>query len=253
MKLDSYWLDTAPPFVGLAEAAARKGASIYESATVSGLERLSGGSHRVTCTRGVIEAKQVLVATGATQLGPFGRLRRRMAPVGSFIIVTEPLEPAVLDVLLPKRRCYVTSKNIGNYFRATSDSRLLFGGRARFAMSSPRSDQKSGHVLRATLAQLFPGLSCVRVNYCWGALVDMTADRLPRAGEHEGLFYSMGYSGHGVQMSVQMGQIMADVLDGRADVNPWRELDWPAIPGHFGKPWFRPLVGAYYRLLDILH
>jgi len=239
--------------VGLAQAAARRGASIYESATVTGLERLSGGSHRVTCARGVIEARQVLLATGVTQVGPFGWFRRRMAPVGSFIIVTEPLDVAVLDRLLPKRRCYVTSKNIGNYFRVTPDNRLLFGGRARFAMSNPRSDQKSGHVLRSTLGQLFPELSRVRVDYCWGGLVDMTADRLPRAGEHEGLFYSMGYSGHGVQMSVRMGQIMTDVLDGRAAANPWRELDWPPIPGHFGKPWFLPFVGAYYRLQDILY
>ncbi len=239
--------------VGLAEAAARKGASIHESAAVIGLERLPGGSHLVTCTRGVIEARQVLLATGATQVGPFGWFRRRIAPVGSFIIVTEPLELAVLDRLLPKRRCYVTSKNIGNYFRATPDNRLLFGGRARFAMSNPRSDQKSGHVLCKALAGVFPELSRVRIDYCWGGLVDMTADRLPRAGEHDGLFYSMGYSGHGVQMSVRMGQIMADVLEGRTDANPWRDLGWPPIPGHFGKPWFLPLVGAYYRLQDVLH
>jgi glycine/D-amino acid oxidase-like deaminating enzyme len=145
----------------------------------------------------------------------------------------------------------VTSKNVGNYFRATSDNRLLFGGRARFAMSNPRSDAKSGDVLRATLAQVFPELARVRVDYCWGGLVDITADRLPRAGEHEGLFYSMGYSGHGVQMSVHMGQVMAEVMNGRTDANPWG-LDWPAIPGHFGKPWFLPMVGAYYRVLDIL-
>ena len=239
--------------VGLAEAAARQGTRIYESAAVTGLERLPGGTHRVSCGRGVIEARQVLLATGATRIGPFAWFRRRIVPVGSFIIVTEPLEPAVLDRLLPKRRCYVTSKNIGNYFRATPDNRLLFGGRARFAMSNPRSDRKSGQVLRGALTQLFPELSDVRVDYCWGGLVDMTADRLPRAGEHDGLFYSMGYSGHGVQMSVRMGQIMADVLEGRADANPWRDLGWPAIPGHFGKPWFLPLVGAYYRVQDILH
>jgi glycine/D-amino acid oxidase-like deaminating enzyme len=239
--------------VGLAEAAARRGARIYQSAAVTGLKRRSGSTYRVTSTRGTVEAAQVLLATGSTSNGPFGWFQRRMAPVGSFIIVTEPLAPALLDRLLPTRRSYVTSKNIGNYFRATCDNRLLFGGRARFAMSNPRSDEKSGHILRATLAQVFPELSRVRIDYCWGGLVDMTADRLPRAGEHEGLFYSMGYSGHGVQMSVQMGQIMADVMDGRGDANPWRELEWPPIPGHFGKPWFLPVVGAYYRLQDILH
>ena len=91
----------------------------------------------------------------------------------------------------------------------------------------------------------------MRIDYCWGGLVDITADRLPRAGEHDGLFYSMGYSGHGVQMSVHMGQIMADVMEGKTNSNPW-QLDWPAIPGHFGKPWFLPMVGAYYRVLDVL-
>jgi glycine/D-amino acid oxidase-like deaminating enzyme len=239
--------------VGLAEAAARSGARIYESAAVTGLERPSRGAYRITSTRGTVEATQVLLATGTTSVGPFGWFRRRMAPVGSFIVVTEPLEPALLDRLLPTRRSYVTSKNIGNYFRATSDNRLLFGGRARFAMSNPRSDEKSGHILRATLAQVFPELRGVRIDYCWGGLVDMTADRLPRAGEHEGMFYAMGYSGHGVQMSVHMGQVMADVMEGRADANPWRQLEWPPIPGHFGKPWFLPVVGAYYRLQDILH
>lgn len=52
--------------------------------------------------------------------------------------------------------------------------------------------------------------------------------------------------------SVRMGQSMADVMDGRTNTNPWRDLDWPALPGHFGKPWFLPLVGAHYRLEDIL-
>jgi glycine/D-amino acid oxidase-like deaminating enzyme len=239
--------------VGLAEAASRSGARIYESAAVTALERLSTDAYRITSTRGTVEATQVLLATGTTSVGPFGWFRRRMAPVGSFIVVTEPLERALLDRLLPTRRSYVTSKNIGNYFRATPDNRLLFGGRARFAMSNPRSDEKSGRVLRAALAQAFPELRGVRIDYCWGGLVDMTADRLPRAGQHEAMYYAMGYSGHGVQMSVHMGQVMADVMEGRAEANPWRRLEWPPIPGHFGKPWFLPVVGAYYRLQDILH
>ncbi|MDB6100035.1 MAG: ordL [Gammaproteobacteria bacterium] len=239
--------------VGLAEAASRSGARIYESAAVTGFERRSRDAYQITSSRGTVETTQVLLATGTTSVGPFGWFRRRMAPVGSFIIVTEPLERALLDQLLPTRRSYVTSKNIGNYFRATPDNRLLFGGRARFAMSNPRSDEKSGQILQATLARTFPQLRGVRIDYCWGGLVDMTADRLPRAGEHEGMYYAMGYSGHGVQMSVHMGQMMADVMEGRTDANPWRQLEWPPIPGHFGKPWFLPVVGAYYRLQDILH
>lgn len=239
--------------VGLAQAAARHGARIYESAAVTALHRLSDKGYRITSARGTIDAAQVLVATGSTSNGPFGWFQRRLAPIGSFIVVTEPLDTALLGRLLPTRRSYVTSKNIGNYFRATPDQRLLFGGRARFAMSNPRSDVKSGHILRATLAEIFPELAQVRIDYCWGGLVDMTADRLPRAGEHQGMYYSLGYSGHGVQMSVHMGQVMADVMEGRSECNPWRQLDWPAIPGHLAKAWFLPLVGAYYRVQDILH
>lgn len=239
--------------VGLAQAAVRAGARIYEQAAVTRLARIEGERHAITCTRGTLVADRVLVATGASQHGPFAWFRRRIAPVGSFIVVTEPLPDAQLNRLFPHRRAYVTSRQIGNYFRVTPDNRLLFGGRARFAMSSPRSDAKSGEILRAGMAGYFPELADVRLDYCWGGLVDITADRLPRAGQHDGLYYSMGYSGHGVQMSVHMGRVMADVLYGAAASNPWRELDWPAMPGHFGHAWFLPFVGAYYRMQDFLH
>ena len=238
--------------VGLAQAAVRAGARVFENMTVGAIERTAGG-FRVTSSGGTIEAGQVLLATGNSSRGPFAHFRRRLVSVGSFIIVTEPLEDALLERLVPNRRNYVTTKNIGNYFRVTPDQRLLFGGRARFALSNPKSDAKSGRILAATMAGVFPELARTRVDYCWGGLVDMTADRLPRAGQHEGMFYSLGYSGHGVQMSVHMGQMMADVMAGQPERNPWRSLDWPAIPGYHGKAWFLPLVGAYYKLQDRLH
>lgn len=239
--------------IGLAEAAARRGARIYEGSTVTGLERLSGRGHRLRTARGSVEAAQVLVATGSSRPGPLSWFRRRIVPVGSFIVATEPLGANAIAKLLPHRRNYVTTRVIGNYFRATPDDRLLFGGRARFAMSGALSDAKSGVILRKTMETVFPQLRGVRLDYCWGGLLDMTMDRLPRAGEHRGLLYSMGYSGHGVQMSVHMGQVMADLMGGGARSSPWLELGWHAIPGNFGDPWFLPLVGTYYRVQDMLH
>jgi glycine/D-amino acid oxidase-like deaminating enzyme len=238
--------------VGLAEAAARHGARIHQFMPVTRLERRTGQAFRVHTPRGAIEARQVLIATGVSRRGPFSYFRRRIVPVGSFIVATEPLPPALAKRLMPNRRNYTTTKNINNYFRLTADDRLIFGGRARFAQSDPQSDLKSGRILEATMADLFPDLRGIRLDYCWGGLVDMTRDRLPRAGERDGLYYSMGYSGHGAQMSVHMGHLMAEVMGGDATANPWRELDWPAIPGYFGWPWFLPLVGAYYRLKDKL-
>jgi glycine/D-amino acid oxidase-like deaminating enzyme len=239
--------------VGLAEASIKRGARLFESTPVTNVTRDTDGSFRVATHRGSVSAKHVLAATGCTTHGgPFGWIRRRIVPVGSFIIVTEPLGRDAIKGLVPSRRNYVTTMNIGNYFRPTSDDRLLFGGRARFAMSSKKSDAKSGEILADMLAQVFPQLRDVKIDYCWGGLVDMTRDRFPRAGERNGIHYSMGYSGHGVQMAVHMGQAMADAIDGRPERNPWRELAWPAIPGHFGPPWFLPFVGAYYRVKDRL-
>ena len=235
---------------GLAEAAARAGSRIYEHAEVTAAARAANGKWQLATTRGRIEANQVLLATGSVTRGPFGWFRRRYIPIGSFIIATEPLDDRLLASVMPGGRTATTSKHIGNYFRLSPDSRLIFGGRARFAMSSPRSDAKSGPILERAMHEVFPQLRHTRIDYCWGGLVDMTADRLPRAGQHDGLYYAIGYSGHGTQMSVHMGQVMADVMDGKPEANPFRDLAWPPIPGHFGPPWFLPLVGLYYRALD---
>ena len=240
--------------IGLATAAAKRGARIYDHAVVTKLVRLNGAKHRVTTPRGTFDADAVLLATGATRHGAmggtFGWLRRRIVPIGSFIIVTAPLSQAQVQATMPGRRNYTTTLNLGHYFRLTADNRLVFGGRARFAMSGSKSDLKSGEILRADLARMFPTLVDMPIDYCWGGLVDMTADRLPRAGDRNGVHYAMGYSGHGVQMSVHMGMIMADILLGKPTVNPWRDLPWTAVPGHFGTPWFLPIVGAYYRYRD---
>lgn len=173
-------------------------------------------------------------------------------PIGSFIVVTEPLGAERVQALLRERRTYVTVANIHHYFRLTPDHRLVFGGRARFAVSSPTSDARSGDILRAGMLEMFPQLQGVRIDYCWGGLVDMTQDRLPHAGERNGVYYSMGYSGHGTQMSVLMGERMAAVMAGDTAANPWQDRDWRAIPGHVGPPWFLPVVGLYYQLKDRL-
>jgi glycine/D-amino acid oxidase-like deaminating enzyme len=236
---------------GLAEAAARRGVAVHEHTPMTGLRAVAGG-HWIDTPKGSLHASQVLLASGVSQAGPLGWVRRRIVPVGAFLIVTEPLPTPILDRLLPRRRMAVDTKNLVNYFRTTPDNRLLFGGRARFAISNPTSDEKSGEILRASLHDVFPELRSTRIDYCWGGMVDMTRDRLPRAGERNGVYYSMGYSGHGTQMATLMGTVMAEVMDGRTELNPWKDFAWPAIPGHVGPPWFLPLVGAYYRLKDKL-
>ena len=236
--------------VGLAAAAVRHGAAIFENAAVTTRQH-TAGRHQLTTARGRLTADSVFLATGAYTTPNFGYFTRRIVTVGSFIIATRPLDAAEIAATMPANRTCVTSMNIGNYFRLSPDNRLIFGGRARFsATSDQQSDAKSGAILRAALAEIFPALARVEIDYCWGGLLDMTQDRYPRAGCQDGVWYAMGYSGHGAQISTHLGMIMADAILGREDRNPMKGVDWPAVPGHFGKPWFLPLVGLYYKTLD---
>ncbi|QOV34464.1 FAD-binding oxidoreductase [Streptomyces ferrugineus] len=237
---------------GLAEAAARLGVTLHEKAPVEKVERLGGTRHELVTARGTVEADQVLVATSGYTRRPLRWHQVRLAPVGSFIIVTEPLGKDVCDALLPNRRMSSNTLNLLNYFRITPDHRLLFGGRARFALPDQQSDAKSGRILHKAMTETFPQLTNTRVDYCWGGLVDMSMDRMVHAGEHNGLFYSLGYSGHGVQMATYMGKQMAEYMNGTPSANPWRDLPFRRIPGHFGPPWFLPFAGAYYKFKDLI-
>lgn len=235
---------------GLAAAAVRHGAVIFENALVTQRRQNDGRTELVT-SRGTILADTVILATGAYTTKDFAYFRRRIIPVGSFIIATRPLCENEIAATMPGNRTYVTSMNIGNYFRLAPDRRMIFGGRARFsATSDQRSDVKSGEILRASLAKLFPHLARVEIDYCWGGLVDMTQDRFPRAGFADGVWFAMGYSGHGAQMSTQMGVLLADAIMGKGDRNPIKGLEWPTIAGYSGRPWFMPIVGLYYKMLD---
>lgn len=241
---------------GLAEAAHRHGALIWEDAPVVARHR-SGTGWSLKTPKGTLNADRIIVATGAysgsVAKAPLDYFRKRIISVGSFIVATRPLSDTEIAATMPGNRTCVTSMNIGNYFRLSPDNRLIFGGRARFsATSDQQSDALSGQVLQRSMAQMFPHLADVDLDYCWGGLVGMTKDRFPRAGEADGMIYGMGYSGHGAQMSTLIGQSLADMAMGQTDTNPLQGLDWPAIPLHTGKPWFLPLVGLWFSLKDRL-
>ncbi|SDX64785.1 NAD(P)/FAD-dependent oxidoreductase [Roseicitreum antarcticum] len=241
---------------GLADAAHRHGAVIWENAPVTGRTSTRDG-WTIDTPRGQLQADTVIAATGAYSAqvpqAPLGYFRQRIIPMASFLIATRPLSDAEVAATMPGNRTCVNSLNIGNYFRLSPDNRLIFGGRARFsAVSDQRSDAQSGQILRAAMAGIFPHLAEVQVDYCWGGLVGMTRDRFPRAGTADGMIYGMGYSGHGAQFSTLLGQVLADLAMGRRDTNPLDGLDWPAVPALNGKPWFLPLAGMWFKMKDWL-
>ena len=235
---------------GLAEAGAGAGVTICEDAAVTKLAERAGGGHTVHTSRGTTQVDQVLIATSGYTGSLTPWLRRRTIPVGSFIVVTEQLPQETVDRILPNRRMAADSKMLTYYFRITPDNRLLFGGRARFALSSPDSDLKSAEILKDAMTTVFPYLASTRIDYTWGGLVDLSMDRMVHAGQHNGIHYSLGYSGHGVQMAAYMGKQMALSMLGKPSSNAWEQLPYRAVPGHFGPPWFLPFIGGGAKIID---
>lgn len=235
---------------GLLQAAESAGVVICEDAEVLSVDGPNSPYRQVETTRGSLLARDVFVGTSGYTEKPFGWLQRRVIPVGSFIVVTEPLTDEQVRRVLPNRRQASDSKMLTYYFRITPDNRLLFGGRARFAPSNPKSDVKSTQILHKALSEVFPYLKHVRIDYSWGGMVDLMMDQMVHSGKHDGIYYSLGYSGHGVQMAAHNGREMARLILGETDSNMWEDLAFPPVPGHFGWPWFLPFIGGAAKVID---
>jgi glycine/D-amino acid oxidase-like deaminating enzyme len=242
---------------GLARAAERAGAKLYEGARVGGLERAARG-FRLTTTRGTLQAEHVVIATSGytgRAMQPAARpLTRRIVPIGSYIIATEPLPEALAQTLIPRGRMAFDSRNFLAYYRLTPDRRMLFGGRARFLPESPATVLQSASILRRALVKVYPPLAEAEIDYAWGGTLDFAFDLMPHAGQQDGVHYSLGYAGHGVALATYLGTLLGETLAGTPRDNPFADVPFPDAPlGLYdGRPWFLPFAGAWYRLLDLV-
>jgi glycine/D-amino acid oxidase-like deaminating enzyme len=230
---------------GLAEAAERAGARLCEGTEVRSIERLRQGFGVVTA-QGTIAAREVLVATNGYTGAAMPALRRRVVPVGSYLIATAPLDPALAQRLVPRRRVLSDTKNLLYYFRLSPDGRMVFGGRAAF---TPTPVARSAEILARGMVEVFPELAGVAVEYAWGGQVAFALDQMPHAGRLDGVHYALGYGGHGVALATWLGARMGDALAGAGEI-PRLTSPFRAVPLYGGTPWFLPLVGGYYRVRD---
>ncbi len=244
-------LHPAKYVAGLALAAERAGADLHEGAAVTSIEK-NGGGFTVKTARGAIQAKNVFVATNGYTSEITPHLQRRIIPIGSYIIATEPLKPELAQKLIPNRRMIFDTKNFLYYFRLSPDNRMVFGGRAAFFPASHDTVRQSAAMLRDDMLNVFPELLAAKVDYAWGGTLGFTFDIYPHAGQMEGLWYAMGYAGHGVAMATYLGQQMADRILGKGGHNPFEGMTFPTIPFYNGNPWFLPLAAIWYRFLDLI-
>lgn len=244
-------LNPAQYVTGLAKAAERAGASLYARARVVWLER-KGQHFLVETERGTLRAESVLVGTSGYTGKVTKNLQRKIIPIGSFIIATETLPADLVNEIIPSGRMIFDSRHYLHYFRLW-ESRLIFGGRAAFFPETSRTIQRSADILRREMIHAYPQLKDVKVEYVWGGTLDFAFDMMPHVGEIDGIYYSLGYAGHGVAMATYLGKTVAEaILKGNIKEHPFASFEFPNAPlGLYnGFPWFLPFAGAWYKILD---
>ena len=236
--------------LGEARAAAGLGASIHENSEV--LDIRHGSRPQVLCAGGSVMADFVVIAGNAYHRLEQHKLGGLAFPAGSYILATEPLSEDEAAELNPLDLAVCDMNNVLDYFRLSADRRMLFGGRCNYSGREPR-DVSANMLPR--LHRIYPQLEGKRIDYAWGGMMAIVVNRVPLLGRTApNVIYSMGYSGHGVNMTHACGEIMADAVAGTLEsLDFFADVPHRAIP--FGQ-WFGGQAVAagmlYYRALDLL-
>jgi glycine/D-amino acid oxidase-like deaminating enzyme len=247
--------DPARYVAGLARAAMKAGAQVFEYTPVKSIEREARNGDagwKLSISRGSMWAHEVFVGTSGYTGHATPELQKKIIPIGSFIITTEVLPEPLARELSPRNRMIYDSKNYLYYYRLTPDRRMLFGGRAAFFPENHQTIRRSAEILRRGMIEVYPQLSDAKLDYVWGGTLDFAFDIMPHAGQLDGIYYAVGYAGHGVAMATYQGQKMAELMAGEKPENPFGGIPFPGAPlGLYnGRPWFLPLAGAWYKFLD---
>ncbi|MFT7594581.1 MAG: glycine/D-amino acid oxidase-like deaminating enzyme [Paracoccaceae bacterium] len=233
---------------GLLQRVVDAGAHVTGHCAVSHIERTATG-FTVTTEKGQVTARDVIVATNGytTNLTPW--LQRRVIPIGSNIIATEPLPEPLVDRLFPTDRIASDTCKVVYYYRASPDRRrILFGGRVS---AREIGADAGGAKLYQSMCRIFPELRDYGVTHSWSGTVAYTFDELAHTGVHDGVHYAMGYCGSGVSMAgylgMRLGQKVLGLKDGQTAFDG---LNNPTRPLYTGTPWFLPAAVAWYQWND---
>jgi gamma-glutamylputrescine oxidase len=240
--------------LGLARAAEMRGVRIFEQTRALGYTAAgsAGEAVQLRTEHGSLRCRY-LVLCGNACLGPVApAISRRILGVGTYVMATEPLEPARAARLLPGNAAIADINWILDYFRLSADHRLLFGGRVSYSAIQP---PHLGQSMRRRMVRVFPELHDARVEYVWGGLLDITMSRAPDFGRlAPNVYYLQGFCGHGMTLTAMAGQLVAEAVAGTAErFDVFTRIPHRDFPG--GPLLRRPslvLAMLYYRLRDLL-
>ena len=233
---------------GLLDRVLSAGGQVAARCPVQAIKR-SGAQFLLSTPQGDVLARDVVIATNGYTGNLTPWLRRRVIPIGSYMIATEPLPEQLMDRLFPSNRIVSDTRKVVYYYRCSPDRRrVLFGGRVSHQETDPRI---SGPKLHADMVRLFPELRETRISHSWCGFVAYTFDELMHIGKHDGMHYAMGYCGAGVGTSsyfgMRLGQQVLGLKEGRTALDG---LAFQTRPLYNGNPWFLAPSVAYYRWRD---
>ena len=233
---------------GLLQRVVDAGVDVFGQCAVLNIEQTSDG-FVITTQKGKVKARDVIIATNGytSNLTPW--LQKRVIPIGSYIISTEELDPVVVNELFPTNRIASDTCKVIYYYRMSPDrKRILFGGRVSATETNPLL---SGPKLLKDLYRIFPQIEGIKISHSWTGTVAYTFDEMAHTGQHNGMYYSMGYCGSGVSMAsylgMRLGQKVLGLVEGKTAFD---DLPFPTRPLYNGRPWFLPAVVSWYRMQD---
>ncbi len=235
--------------LGLAAAAIKLGVQIYEHTPVIDVD--TGSAPKARTATGTVSAKFMVIAGNAY----LGRLVKpiygRIMPVGSYIIATEPLGENRAKSLIANNEAVANTNFIVDYFRRSSDHRMLFGGRASYSTLEPAN---LAEYMRPRMTSVFPQLKDVKLDFAWGGFIAITSNRLPDCGRLSStVYYAHGYSGQGVALSGLYGKLMAEAIRGQAErFDLFAKIKHLPFPGGALRTPLLVAAMAYYRMRDAL-
>lgn len=233
---------------GLVSLAHSAGAHITGNCAVTSIKRDAAG-FVLSTVKGPVRAGGVIVATNGYTSGLTPWLQRRVIPIGSYVIATEPLPKDLVKELFPTNRMASDTRKVVYYYRPSPcGTRVVFGGR----VSANEADTSiSGPKLFDDMCQIFPQLAPYGITHSWSGQVAYTFDELAHTGCHDGVYYAMGYCGSGVSMASYLGKRLGQKVLGMAEGQTALDgLTHPTRPFYTGKPWFLPATVAWYRRQD---
>ena len=199
--------------LGEAAAAAQLGVKLFENSAVSRIDY--GPEVRVHTALGSVLAKSLVLGCNAYLKDLNPQLSGKVLPAGSYIIATEPLSEAQAHALLPQNMAVCDQRVALDYYRLSADRRLLFGGACHY---SGRDPHDIGAYMRPKMLDVFPHLADVKIDYQWGGMIGIGANRLPQIGrlpDQPNVYFAQAYSGHGVNATHLAGKLLAEAISGQ--------------------------------------